>query len=115
VNPWLIAALCALGSGVIAWGAMRLRLRWALVMLSVLLAAISLQLFVAARGEEGFHDLAALVAQAFTVVPALAGVAAGMALAAVSGHRPIWRDRVGVLIILALLLAAAVAAATFLI
>ena len=115
MNPWLIAALCLGGAGLIAWGAARLRLRWPLLVLAGLLAAISLQLFLAARGRDGFHDLAALVAQAFTILPALGGVALGLALAAFQGRRLPWRDPVGCITIAALVLAAGSAAATFLI
>ena len=66
-TPWIIAACCLAGAGFIAWGAARLRLIWPLLVLSLLLAAIALQLRLAAQGRDGFHDLAAMTAQAFTV------------------------------------------------
>ncbi|MFC0200221.1 hypothetical protein [Paracoccus rhizosphaerae] len=115
MNPWLIAALCLGGAGFIAWGAARLRLRWPLLVLAGLLAAISIQLFLAAQGRDGFHDLAALVAQAFTVLPALGGVALGLALAAFQGRSLSWRNPLGGITIAALALAAGSTAATFLI
>ncbi|WP_265501071.1 hypothetical protein [Paracoccus beibuensis] len=115
MNPWLIAGLCCAGSSFIAWGAARLRLRWPLLVLSALLAAIAIQLFLAARGQEGFRDLAALVAQAFTVLPALVGVACGTAMAGPQGHRLAWCGRTGLATVAALLLSAAVVGATFLI
>lgn len=115
MNPWLISALCAGGAGIIAWGAARLRMRWPLLVLSLLLAAIAGQLYLAARGQGGFHDLAAMTAQMHTVLPALAGVVAGLALAAMRRHPPPWRGRAGVFSAAGLLAAAALAGATLLI
>ena len=92
MNPWIIAGLCLSGAGVIAWGSARLQLRWPLLILAVLLAAIALQLFRAAQGQGGFHDLAAVVAQSFTVLPALLGMVTGLALARIRGHRLAWRS-----------------------
>lgn len=112
--PWIIAALCLLGGGFIAWGSARLRLIWPVMVLSLLIAAIALQLRLAAGGREGFHDLAAITAQAFTVAPALIGVAAGLAVAFVRGHRLRWWGRAGALAVLALLTAIAAVVTTFL-
>ena len=112
--PWIIAALCVLGGGFIAWGAARLALIWPLLALALLLAAIALQLRMAAQGRDGFHDLAAITAQVFTVVPALSGVAAGLTIAHLRGHRLRWRGRAGLLTMLALATAVAAAATTFL-
>lgn len=115
MNPWIIAGLCLTGAGFISWGAARLHLRWPLLILSLLLAAIALQLFFAARGQGGFHDLAAIVAQTFTVIPALLGTVTGLALATIRGHHLRWRSRAGALAVLGLLTAAGTAAATLLI
>lgn len=115
MSPWIIAAVCMAGAGFIAWGSAGLGLRWPLLALSWLLAAIALQLFLAAQGQGGFHDLAAVVAQTFTVLPALLGVVAGLALARLGGYRPAWPHAMGLLTALGLLTAAGAAAATFLI
>lgn len=115
MNPWLIAGICLVASGFVAWGSARIGLRWPLLVLSALLAAISVQLFLAAQGPDGFHDLAALVAQAFTMVPALAGLGCGLLLAGFQGHGMTWRGRGGIAMSLLLLLALAAIAATFLI
>ncbi|MFN3273140.1 MAG: hypothetical protein ACK41U_00550 [Paracoccus sp. (in: a-proteobacteria)] len=111
---WLIAGACLLGAGFVAWGCARLRLRWPLLVLSLLLAAIAVQLFLAARGQGGMHDLAALVAQALTVAPALLGVAVGLGLAHLRGHRAGWRSLPGFLSLLALAVAAGAVVLTFL-
>lgn len=115
MNPWIIAGLCLAGAGFIAWGSARLRLRWPLLVLALLLAAIALQLLNAAQGQGGFHDLAAIVAQSFTVLPALLGTALGLALATLRGHAPAWRRPSGWLSLLALLVAGLAAGATLLI
>lgn len=114
MNPWIIAGLCLTGAGFVAWGAARLQLRWPLLILSALLAAIALQLYLAGRGQEGFHDLAAVVAQTFTVIPALLGVVTGLLLAGIRGHHLRWRSRSGILSALALAIAAGAAGATLL-
>ncbi|MBU2959024.1 MULTISPECIES: hypothetical protein [unclassified Paracoccus (in: a-proteobacteria)] len=111
--PWIIAACCLLGAGFIAWGSARLRMIWPLLILSLLLAAIALQLRLAAQGRDGFHDLAAVTAQAFTLSPALLGVATGLGLAFAFRHRLRWRSRAGGLTLLALLTATVSAATTF--
>lgn len=115
MSPWIIAAACLAGAAFITWGTVRLGLRWPLLALAWLLAAISLQLFFAAQGQGGFHDLAAVVAQTFTVLPALLGLGMGLAIARLRGHRLAWRRAAGVLTALGLLTAAGAAAATFLI
>lgn len=115
MNVWVIGTACLLGAGFIAWGAARLRMRWPLAALSVLLAAIATQLFLATRGQDGMHDLAALIAQALTVTPALLGVATGLILARLRGHPLPLRGLPGVISALGLLVAGAVAAMTFLI
>ncbi|MDP5305548.1 hypothetical protein [Paracoccus spongiarum] len=107
MQPWLIAAAAALGAGLIAFLSAALRLRWPVAVLSLLLAAIATQLFLAARGNGAYHDLAALRAQMFTTVPALAGIAAGLALAAARGIAPIRRDLPGAAVVLGLLVALA--------
>ncbi|WP_282603003.1 hypothetical protein [Paracoccus sp. PARArs4] len=113
-TPWIIAACCLAGAGFIAWGAARLRLIWPLLILSLLLAAIALQLRLAAQGHDGFHDLAAMTAQAFTVLPALLGVATGLGIAFARRHRLRWRNAAGGLTVLALLTAGVAAGTTFL-
>mgnify|MGYP006901855871 CR=1 FL=1 len=115
MSPWIIAAACLAGAGFIAWGSVRLGLRWPLLALAWLLATIALQLYLAARGREGFHDLAAVVAQSFIVLPALLGLGIGLVLARLGGHRAAWRRVTGLLTALGLLTAAGAAAATFLI
>ena len=112
MNPWIIAGLCLTGAGVIAWGSARLQLRWPLLVLAALLAAIALQLFRAAQGQGGFHDLAAVVAQSFTVLPALLGMVTGLALARIRGHRLAWRSPQIVLTLASMLVAGLAAAAT---
>jgi len=114
VTPWIIAAICCAGGGFIAWGSAHLRLRWPLAILSLLLAAISIQLLLAAQGREGFHDLAALVAQTFTVLPALVGVLTGLVLARLGRQRMAWRGIAGAVAGLGLLVAAVGVAATLL-
>lgn len=114
MNPWLIAGLCLAGAGFIAGCATLLRMRWPLLALSVLLAGIALQLFLAAQGQAGFHDLAAVVAQTFTVLPALLGVVLGVALMRLRGHRLAWRSLPMLLTAIALLTATLAAAATLL-
>lgn len=114
MRVWLIALACLVGAGFIAWGSARLRLRWPLVVLSLLLAAIALQLFLAARGQGGMHDLAALIAQALTVAPALIGTAAGLGVARARGHRADWRGLPGALALLGFAVSAAAAVMTFL-
>lgn len=112
MTPWAVAAGAFLGAGFLAWGDARLALRWPLAGLSLLLAVISVQLFRAARGYEGFHDLDAFVAQFATVFPALAGIALGLAVAALAGHRPLHRDATGAATVLGLSVAAASVALT---
>lgn len=114
MNPWLIAAACLAGAGFLSWGTARLGLRWPLVILAGLLAAISGQLFLAARGQGGFHDLAAAIAQVFTVLPALAGIGLGLEVARLRGHRLAWRSLPGAVILAGLAAAAAGAAGTLL-
>ncbi|MFN3524912.1 MAG: hypothetical protein ACK4YU_02380 [Paracoccus sp. (in: a-proteobacteria)] len=114
MRVWLIALACLFGAGFIAWGSARLRLRWPLVVLSLLLAAISVQLFMAARGQGGMHDLAALIAQALTIAPALIGTATGLAVARARGHRADWRGLPGALTLLGFVVAAGVSVLTFL-
>ncbi|TJZ91566.1 hypothetical protein FA743_10715 [Paracoccus gahaiensis] len=113
--PWIIAGSCLAGAGLIAWGCARLQMHWPLAILSVLLAAIALQLYLAARGQGGFHDLAAITAQMFTVIPALLGTLAGLGLAALRRRHIAWRRPTGMLSALALLTAAGLATATLLI
>ena len=115
MNPWIIAGLCLIGSGFIGWGGARLKLRWPLMVLALLLMAIAFQLLFAARGRDGFHDLAAIVAQAFTVLPALLGMAVGLAIAHILGHRVQWRKGAGLVTVAAFASALGAAAATFLI
>ncbi|TGN50456.1 hypothetical protein E4L95_17465 [Paracoccus liaowanqingii] len=115
MTPWIIAGSCGTGAALISWGSARLQMRWPLAILSVLLAAIALQLYLAARGQGGFHDLAAITAQTFTVIPALLGCLAGLALAALRRHPVAWRRPTGILTALALLAAAGLATATLLI
>lgn len=112
MSPWIIAASCALGAGFIAFFGATLRLRWPLAALSILLAAIATQLLLAARGDGAYHDLAAIRAQSFTTAPALAGIAAGLALASVRGARAFHRDLPGLTLILGLLVAVAAVAAS---
>lgn len=112
MSPWLIAGVCAAGAGLIGWGAARLRLAWPCLALSLLLAAIVGQLLWAARGQGGYRDLAAILAQGFTVLPALAGLAAGLVLAALGGHAPAWRGRAGLASGVCLAAAAGMVAAT---
>lgn len=112
MNPWLIAGLCLAGAGVIAWGAARLRLRWPVVVLALLLAAIALQLFRAGQGQGGFHDLAAIVAQTFTVLPALLGMLTGLTIARLRGHRLVWRSVWGAVTALAMAVTALLIGAT---
>jgi hypothetical protein len=115
MNPWIIAGLCLFGSGFVAWGSARLRLRWPLPALNLLLMAISLQLLFAARGQGGFHDLAAIIAQTFTTVPALLGVVTGLALAHIRRYKIRWQSASGLISAIAFGVAAAAAATTFLI
>ena len=115
MNTWIIAALCLAGSGFIAWGSARLKLRWPLAVLALLLMAIAFQLLHAARGRDGFRDLAAIVAQAFTVLPALLGMAVGLAIAHIRHHRVRWRRGAGLVAAGASLTALGAAVATFLI
>ncbi|RJE79960.1 hypothetical protein [Paracoccus sp. JM45] len=115
MNPWVIAGFCLVGSGFIAWCTARLQLRWPLPVLALLLMAISLQLLFAARGQGGFHDLAAIVAQGFTTVPALLGAATGLALAHIRRHKIRWRSAFGLTSAVAFAVAAAASVATFLI
>jgi hypothetical protein len=102
VSPWLIAIACASGAALIAAASTWLRLRWPLAILSLLLAAIATQLFLAARGQNGFHDLAAMRAQMFTVLPALGGTV----LALIASERFLcrypWHSLPGVLTLLGL-------------
>ncbi|WP_405404790.1 hypothetical protein [Paracoccus sp. Ld10] len=112
MNPWLVAALCLSGAGVIAWGSARLNLRWPLLVLSALLAAIAIQLFLAAQGQGGFHDLAAVVAQSFTVLPALLGAVMGLCVARVRGHHLAWRSLHLLLTLAAMVTAGLAVAAT---
>lgn len=114
MSPWLIAGLCAAGAALISWGAARLRLLWPCLVLSLLLAAIAGQLLWAARGQGGYRDLAAILAQGFTVLPALAGLALGLAVAALSGHPPAWRSRAGLASGLCLAAASGMVAVTLL-
>jgi hypothetical protein len=115
MSPWIIAGLCLAGSGFIAWGTARLQLRWPLPVLALLLMAISLQLLFAALGQGGFHDLAAIVAQGFTTVPALLGAATGLALAHIRRHKICWGSASGLTSAVAFVVAASAAVATFLI
>ncbi|WP_378942599.1 hypothetical protein [Paracoccus sp. R86501] len=115
MNPWIIAGFCLVGSGFIGWGSARLKLRWPLMVLALLLMAIAFQLLFAARGRDGFHDLAAIVAQAFTVLPALLGMAVGLAIAHIRRHKVRWRQGAGLVTAVAFVLALGAAAATFLI
>lgn len=115
MSPWIIAGLCLVGSGFIAWGSARLKLRWPLMVLALLLMAIAFQLLFAARGRDGFHDLAAVVAQAFTVLPSLLGMAVGLAIAHVRRHKVRWRSGPGLVTAAAFASALGAAAATFLI
>ncbi len=115
MNPWIIAGLCLSGAGVIAWGSARLQLRWPLPALAALLAAIAVQLFLAAQGQGGFHDLAAIVAQSFTVLPALLGMVTGLSLARIRGHRLAWRSPPVLLALASMLTAGLAVAATLVI
>lgn len=115
MSPWIIAGLCLAGSGFIAWGSARLQLRWPLPALTLLLMAIALQLLFAARGQDGFHDLAAIVAQTFTTVPALLGMATGLAIAHIRKYRVYWRGPAGLITAAAFVIAVSAAGATFLI
>lgn len=112
MNPWVIAAACLAGAGLIAGGAAWLRLRWPLLALALLLAAIALQLFRAGQGQGGFHDLAAIVAQSFTVLPALIGMLLGLGVARLRGRSLAWRSGWGALTALAMAASAALIAAT---
>ncbi|MDM7255843.1 MAG: hypothetical protein P3W90_004030 [Paracoccus sp. (in: a-proteobacteria)] len=105
MTPWIVAGGAFLGAVFLAWGDVRLALRWPLAVLSLLLAVISVQLFRAARGHDGFHDLGAFVAQFATVLPALAGVALVLVAAALTGHSPLRRDAFGLVTVLGLLAA----------
>lgn len=109
----LVALACLAGAGVIAFGSARLRLGWPLVVLALLLAAISAQLFLAARGQGGFHDLGALVAQSYVTSPALLGVVVGLLLARIYGQGLRWRSLSGAATALGLAIAALAVAATF--
>lgn len=114
MQPWLIAAACALGAGFIGFFGATLRLRWPLAALSLLLAAIATQLFLAARGDGTYHDLAAIRATRFTVIPALAGIAAGLIAAFAATRRFPWRSVPGALTLLGLTVAAGAGAWTLL-
>ena len=85
---------------------------YAILPLITLLAAIALQLFFAAQGKGGFHDLAAVVAQSFTVLPALLGMVTGLSLARIRGHRLAWRSPQVLLALASMLTAGLAAAAT---
>lgn len=112
---WVIAAACFLGAAFMSFTAIWLRLRWPLAVLSLLLAAIAMQLFLAAKGQNGFHDLAAIRAQSFTVVPAIAGIAASFAVATALGFTALRRDLSGLIIVVGLLIAVGAVAASLLI
>ncbi|MCF3972377.1 hypothetical protein [Paracoccus salsus] len=114
MSVWLVAAACFLGAGFITLTAIWLRLRWPLAALSILLAAIATQLFLAARGQNGFHDLAAFRATGFTVIPALAGLAAGLIAAGTRTRRFDWRSPPGALTLLGLAVAGGAAGWTLL-
>lgn len=114
MRVWFLGLACLAGAALIAFGSARLRLGWPLAILSLLLAAISLQLYLAATGQGGFHDLGAYVAQAFTTAPALIGIVTALLLARINGHPARWRGLAGALTALGLMSAAAAIAATFL-
>ena len=102
MSPWLIAIACASGAALIAAASIWLRLRWPLAILSLLLAAIATQLFFATRGQNGFHDLAAMRAQMFTVLPALGGTALALIVSERFLRRYPWQSLPGVLTLLGL-------------
>lgn len=113
MRPEAIGLACLLGAGVIAYGSARLRLVWPVAVLALLLAAISGQLFMAAQGQGGFHDLGALIAQGYVTAPALLGAVAGLLLARISGHPLRWRSVAGGLAGLGLAAAGLGVAASF--
>lgn len=87
MNPLSISAACLIGAAAIALGCAALRLRWPLTALSLMLAVIALQLAQAAHGRDGIHDLGAWLAMRYTVIPALLGTAAGIAIGETRGWR----------------------------
>ncbi|SCY10749.1 hypothetical protein [Paracoccus tibetensis] len=113
MNPEAIGLACLLGAGVIAFGSARLRLAWPVAVLALLLAAISGQLYMAAQGQGGFHDLGALIAQGYVTAPALLGALAGLVLARIAGHALRWRSLSGGLAGLGLIAAGLGVAASF--
>ncbi|MDO5648224.1 hypothetical protein [Paracoccus sp. (in: a-proteobacteria)] len=86
-----LAIICALGAGAMTGAAVYLRLRWVLAALWGLIALIAVQLFFAARGVDGFGDLAARMAAIATAAPAVLGGALAFIAAAIHGQRPDWR------------------------
>lgn len=105
MDPWIIAASCALGAALIAFGSAWLGMRWPLTALAVMLAVIAFQLSTAAHGDDGIHDLSAYRAMTFTVIPALAGVVVGLIAAETRSRRYAWKGWVGGLTLLALAVA----------
>lgn len=107
MNPWPIGAACLLGAGFIAYFCASRGPWWPLTVLSALLAVISLQLYVAFRGDGTYHDLSAWRAMTFTVMPGLAATIVGLllGLASVQGRVVLWRSWQGVLTLVALVIA----------
>lgn len=73
------------------------------MVMSVLMAVISLQLLDAYLGDGRFHDLSAYRAMNATVVPGLVGTIAGLVLARLRGRVLIWRSWRVAVIVLALI------------
>lgn len=115
MNPWMVAGLCLGGAAFVGWGSLRVGLRWPVLALACLLVAIAWQLWQAAGGLHGYHDLSALLAQFFTTVPALVGVGLGLAIAGWQGRGMGWTDGTGVVTGLGLCAATGLTVATLLI
>lgn len=102
VNPWVVALASLIGAGFIGFWCSHRRLWWPLLVLGLLLAVIAGQLYFAFRGTGGYHDLSALTAMNATVLPALLGMAVGVAAGERSGAGLIWRGWQGALMVAAL-------------
>lgn len=104
MTPVVISAACLIGATAITLGCSYLRLRWPLTALSLMLAAIALQLTNAAQGQGRVHDLGAWLAMRHTVIPALSGVAAGVGIGEFCGLRLQYHGWQGALTAAALIL-----------
>lgn len=94
---YLIAAASFFGAALIAGWCCHQRMRWPLMVLSSLMAVIALQLYFAFKGDGSFHDLAALRAMRFTVLPALVGTGVGVIAGERFGKGLGWRSWQGVM------------------